>query len=101
MRSFVIAIRRTILSWLSTIGITLLFFACAYGTAVYVTTAFSIPDPGLEALIPALLFLLMYPLSIVLGASTVIVAGLISKQDLRLKWLPMFVLGSVIFCFGH
>lgn len=101
MKPFGKAFKDVSLSLLCVVGMTALFILGCYGIIVFFNATSALEDAGLQGLGCGLLCLLYYPLAILLGILAVVFAGMITKSDLRLIWLPMTVLAAAVFCYGH
>lgn len=101
MKTFGQYLWRTLLCLLFAVGVTLLFFACVFGIIKFFQATDAKPNAGLQGLLCALTVLIFFVIAIALGIAVVYVAGLITKQDLRLKWLPMLTLAAGVFCYGY
>ncbi len=101
MKAFGQFLWRSLLCLLFVVGVTLLFLACVFGLIKFFLATEAKPDAGLQGLLCALTSFAFFLVAIAMGVAVVYVAGLIVRQDLRLKWLPMLAIAAGVFCYGH
>lgn len=101
MRSFLSSLRKTVLSLLVIIGISLVVLLCIYGIIKFYQATNAKEEALWQGFFCAITGLLFYPLCIVLGVCTISLVGGIVNQDLRGKWLLMLAISAGVFLFGY
>ncbi len=101
MRNFFSSLRKTLLSLLTIIGISLVVLLCIYGIIKFYQDTNAKDEALWQGFFCAITGLLFYPVCIVLGVCTISLASGIVNQDLRWKWLLMLAPGAAVFLFGY
>ena len=95
------AMKRTIFSFFIPLLVTLGYLLCTLGMAAYWNAMQPDDASGLLRFLCAILSLLYYPLSILIGAGAAFLAGLPTRRQLRWSWFSLAGMGAAAFCYGH
>ncbi|MBR4067503.1 MAG: hypothetical protein IKK08_02610 [Clostridia bacterium] len=101
MRNFFSSLRKTLLSLLTIIGISLVVLLCIFGIIKFFQDTNAKDEALWQGFFCAITALLFFPVCIVLGFCTISLASGIVNQDLRWKWLLMLAPGAAVFLFGY